>query len=232
MKKINIAIDGPAGAGKSTVAKLVAEKLNYVYIDTGAMYRALTWQALQEKLDVHEEADLVACLDRVTISFLPDGKSQRVLVNGRDVTSEIRTREVTAQVSVVAAHPKVRERMVQLQKKLAAHKGVVMDGRDIGTHVLPDAELKIYLSASIDERAKRRYLELKQTGSEQSLAEIKEEMIRRDEADMNREFAPLTKASDAIELDSTGLAIEQVVSSIINLAQYQLNKSGEEKKEY
>lgn len=232
MKKINIAIDGPAGAGKSTVAKLVAEKLKYVYIDTGAMYRALTWQALQDNINIHEETDLVACLNRLSISFMPEGNLQRVYVNQRDVTNEIRTREVTNQVSVVASHPEVRKMMVQFQQQMAANKGVVMDGRDIGTHVLPDAELKIYLSASIEERAKRRYLELKSMGREQALDEIQEEIMKRDQADMNREFAPLAKASDAIELDSTGLTIAEVVNSIINLVQQRLESSSEKEREY
>lgn len=217
MKKINIAIDGPAGAGKSTVAKLLAEELGYIYIDTGAMYRALTWKALQDKVDVHNEAELLSLLNSITIRLERGEKEQRVFVGQEDVTGQIRTREVTKHVSIVASHSRVREIMVNIQRSMAEHKGVVMDGRDIGTHVLPQAEVKIYLSASIEERAKRRYLELTQMGRTETLAEIEEEIRKRDEMDMNRSSAPLQKAEDAHEIDSTGLTIEQVVNHILTI---------------
>lgn len=219
MQKINIAIDGPAGAGKSTVAKLIADKLHFVYIDTGAMYRALTWKAMEENVDLHSDDQLGHLLQEVSISLVPESQGQKVLINDVDVSEAIRSREVTNQVSVVAGHPLVREGMLRLQQKLAQNKGVVMDGRDIGTHVLPDAEIKIYLSASIEERAKRRYLELEQKGEAHDFEELKKEIMLRDEKDMQREIAPLSKAADAIEVDTTGLSIEQVVDKIIGMIQ-------------
>lgn len=224
MKKINIAIDGPAGAGKSTVAKLVAEKLSFIYIDTGAMYRALTWKALKDNVNIHNEIALVKLLSNTDISIQPDKKGQKVCVDHLDVTEEIRKREVTNHVSFVASYKQVRKTMLDMQYKLAENKGVVMDGRDIGTEVLPHAEVKIYLSASIEERATRRYLELKQKGEEQSLAELQEEIRKRDERDTNREFAPLKKASDAVEVDSTGLTIEEVVNIILDIIQQKIRK--------
>jgi cytidylate kinase len=217
MKKINIAIDGPAGAGKSTVAKLVSDELEYVYIDTGAMYRALTWKVLEEKVDLHSDSDVAELLQSLDIQLSPSKNGQKVFVNQVDVTSEIRERRVTNQVSLIASHSQVRGVMLQLQRQLASERGVVMDGRDIGTHVLPNAEIKLFLSASIDERARRRYIELKGNGNEQPLDEIKEEIRLRDERDSTREVAPLKKADDAIQIDTTGLTIEEVVASIIHI---------------
>lgn len=217
MKKINIAIDGPAGAGKSTVAKLVSDELEYVYIDTGAMYRALTWKVLEEKVDLHSDSDVTKLLQSLDIQLSPSKNGQRVFVNQVDVTSEIRERRVTNQVSLIASHSQVRGVMLHLQRQLATERGVVMDGRDIGTHVLPEAEIKLFLSASIDERARRRYIELKQNGNKQPLDEIKEEIRLRDERDSTREVAPLQKAEDAIQMDTSGLTIEEVVTSIIRI---------------
>lgn len=218
MKKINIAIDGPAGAGKSTVAKIVAERLDYVYVDTGAMYRALTWKALQDQVDVHDEEALSALLDWIRIQLTPTEHGQKVFVNNDDVTEQIRERSVTNNVSFVAGHQKVRQEMVRIQQTMAKDKGVVMDGRDIGTHVLPDAEVKIYLSASLKERAKRRHAELKNRGEEASLDKVEQEIRLRDERDSGRTFAPLEKAADAIELNSTHLTVNEVVEKIVHLA--------------
>jgi cytidylate kinase len=217
MKKINIAIDGPAGAGKSTVAKLVAEHLQYIYIDTGAMYRALTWKALQDQIDIHSDKELSSLLNNIDLTLEPGFKGQTVFINKQEVTEEIRSREVTNQVSIVASKPSVREGMLHLQRKLASDSGVVMDGRDIGTHVLPDAELKLFLSASIEKRAERRYKELKEKGTEQSLEQVKEEIRARDEKDTQREVAPLRKAESAIEIDTSGSTIEEVVDTIIHI---------------
>jgi len=214
-KKISIAIDGPAAAGKSTVAKIVARKLSYLYIDTGAMYRALTWKALQEKIAVEDEDRLYRLLSRTEIILKQDGGVQKVFVDGVDVTEEIRFPEVSKHVSIVAKHKKVREEMVKRQKELARTGGVVMDGRDIGTHVLPDAEVKIFLKASVAERARRRHYENLAKGIPSNLQEIEREIAKRDEIDSNRSVSPLKKADDAIEIDSTKLTIEEVVDRIM-----------------
>lgn len=224
MSRINIAIDGPAGAGKSTVAKQVADQLGYVYIDTGAMYRAITLKALQKGIDVHDEEQLAALLEQSEIRLKAGIDGQKVYIDNEDVTSAIRVREVTNQASVVASHEKIRLALQQLQRELARNKGVVMDGRDIGTYVLPDAEVKIFLSASITERAQRRFLELQQKGQPVSLSELQEEIRKRDERDSQREVAPLRKAEDALEIDSTGLTIEQVVQQIVGTVQQKLGK--------
>jgi cytidylate kinase len=224
MQKMNIAIDGPAGAGKSTVAKRVADELAYAYIDTGAMYRALTWKALQENVNVSSEAELTDLLQTIDMQISPNKYGQKVYVNQIDVTEEIRKRNVTNQVSQVAIHPNVRKSMLDLQRQLAQKRGVVMDGRDIGTHVLPDAEVKIFLSASIEERARRRYLELKEKGQEQDFEELKEEIRTRDEKDSNREVAPLLKANDALEVDTTGSSIEQVVTKVLHIVKERSQK--------
>jgi cytidylate kinase len=219
MKPIKIAIDGPAGAGKSTVAKKIADTLHYIYIDTGAMYRALAWKAMQDQLDLYSEADISLLLKQIKISLTPNKGGPRVLIDGQDVSEEIRSREVTNVVSFVASHPKIRHEMLLLQRELAQDQGVVMDGRDIGTHVLPNAEAKIFLSASIDERARRRYLELQAKGQETDFEELKEEIRLRDERDSNREVAPLQKAEDAIELDTSGLTIDEVVASCLEIVE-------------
>ncbi|MCM3669484.1 (d)CMP kinase [Mesobacillus maritimus] len=217
-KKISIAIDGPAAAGKSTVAKIVAEKLEYIYIDTGAMYRALTYKALKNKIDLHSEALLMGILNESVIELLPGKTGQVVLLDKNDVTNEIRTSEVTNNVSVVAAHELVRVEMVKRQQLFAEKGGVVMDGRDIGTHVLPAAEVKVFLLASVEERAQRRHTENLQKGYSSNLEILKQEIAQRDKYDSEREVAPLRKAEDAVEIDTTSLSIEQVVDRIMNLA--------------
>ncbi|GBF11682.1 (d)CMP kinase [Tepidibacillus infernus] len=218
MKKISIAIDGPAGAGKSTVAKKVANELGFLYIDTGAMYRALTLKAINENIDLHDEDQLNQCLLRNPIQFEIDQHIQRVKIGTTDVTEAIRTPEITKQVSLVASHAKVRETMVELQRRLAKEGSVVMDGRDIGTNVLPNAELKIFLTASIEERAHRRYLEMTKNGYEIKLEQIVEEIELRDKKDQERTVAPLKQAKDAILIDTSQLSIEQVVNVILSLA--------------
>ncbi|WP_404813389.1 (d)CMP kinase [Halobacillus yeomjeoni] len=217
MNTMTIAIDGPAAAGKSTVAKKVAEKLSIIYVDTGAMYRALTWKAIQNSINLEDEQALTTLLEKTDLELVQSDHGQRVILDGTDVSDDIRTHEVTNQVSIVAKHKSVREEMVKRQQDLVKKQGVVMDGRDIGTHVLPDAEVKIFMVASVAERAERRHKENLEKGYDSDLEQLKEEIRRRDEIDSNRETAPLVKAEDAIEVDTTSLNIEQVVSKIIEI---------------
>jgi CMP/dCMP kinase len=215
--KISIAIDGPAAAGKSTVAKIVAEKLSYIYIDTGAMYRALTYKAIVNNLDLEDEYSLLNTLLNSKLELLPSDEGQLVFLDNQDVTDTIRSSEVTNSVSIVAKHQAVREEMVKMQKSFATGGGVVMDGRDIGTHVLPNAEVKVFLLASVEERAIRRHTENLKKGFPSDLALLKEEIAKRDKYDSEREYAPLKKADDAIELDTTSLTITEVVENIMAL---------------
>ncbi|MBX0356201.1 (d)CMP kinase [Halobacillus sp. Nhm2S1] len=217
MNTMTIAIDGPAAAGKSTVAKKVAEKLSFIYVDTGAMYRALTWKALKQGVSLEDEAGLSHLLSQSDLNLVQSDAGQRVILDQRDVSEEIRTAEVTNQVSIVAKHKNVREEMVQRQQELVKDKGVVMDGRDIGTHVLPDAEVKIFMIASVEERAERRHKENLEKGYPSDLNQLKEEIRKRDEIDSNREIAPLVKAEDAVEIDTTSMNIDEVVSEILNI---------------
>ncbi|KGP72994.1 (d)CMP kinase [Pontibacillus yanchengensis] len=220
-----IAIDGPAAAGKSTVAKRVAAKLSYIYIDTGAMYRALTLKALRENISLENESTVYDILKNTTILLKQNKDSQSVLLDDQDVTEEIRSQQVTNNVSVVAKHGAVREEMVKRQQDLAAKRGVVMDGRDIGTHVIPDAEVKIFLIASVDERAERRHKENIEKGYNSNLEQLKDEIRKRDQIDSEREVSPLLKAEDAIEIDTTSLSIEQVAERILQVV---LDCKGEE----
>lgn len=214
-KTAAIAIDGPAAAGKSTVAKIVAEKLNYIYIDTGAMYRALTLKALNKALDLSNEKAVLELLLETNIELKNDQHGQRVYLDSQDVTEEIRYQEVSTKVSYIAKLTSIRKEMVKRQQDLAKNLGVVMDGRDIGTHVLPDAEVKIFLIASVDERAKRRHDENISKGLPSELEQLKKEIQKRDEIDSNRETAPLVKAEDAIEVNTTALSIDEVVHRIL-----------------
>ncbi|MFV0937100.1 (d)CMP kinase [Bacillus thuringiensis] len=216
-KRISIAIDGPAAAGKSTVAKVVAKELSYVYIDTGAMYRTLTYAALEQKVDIENEEQLMEVVKNVNIEFQQGENTQLVFLNGQDVSEVIRTPDVTNRVSIVAKHRLVREEMVRRQQELAKKGGVVMDGRDIGTHVLPDAEVKIFMLASVEERAERRHLENLNKGFDSNLEQLKEEIAQRDKLDSEREVSPLKKADDALELDTTSLSIEEVVRKIMSI---------------
>lgn len=212
--RINIAIDGPAGAGKSTVARKVASALRYIYIDTGAMYRAVTLRALEAGLDPGDEDRVGRLADGLDIELLPGPEAQRVIVDGKDVSAELRTLDINRNVSYVARLSSVRKRMSELQRRMAADKGVVMDGRDIGTHVLPDAELKVFLTASPKERAKRRHLEM---GADSGipLEQLEREIAERDRLDRERDIAPLVQAADARLLDSTGKTADEVAQIIV-----------------
>ena len=215
MKRV-IAIDGPAGAGKSTVAKIVAEKLGYTYIDTGAMYRGVAWKTLQQSKEANDDAILRAVYD-IDVRLACTESGTRVTVDGTDVTDAIRTPEVTQIVSRVAALGPVRAKMVELQRAMAACGAVVMDGRDIGTNVLPDADVKIFLTASVEERARRRYNEMKEKGYGVDFDELKREIASRDKQDSERAISPLKQADDAVLLDSTALPIDDVVARILEL---------------
>lgn len=214
---MQIAIDGPASAGKSTVAKIVANKLKYVYIDTGAMYRAATLVALNHHLQLDDQDALLKILKNTDLDFEVNQDQQKILIDGKDETLAIRTPEVTKNVSQVSALPKIREYLVDYQRKIAGSNNVVMDGRDIGTTVLPDADLKIFLIASVKSRAQRRLLDYQSKGIKQDLAEIEKDIEARDYKDSHRATSPLKKAKDAVELDTTNLTIDQVVSEIINM---------------
>ena len=213
-----IAIDGPAGAGKSSAAKKAAESLRFVYVDTGAMYRTIGLYMLENQVRVDEEEALKAALDRIRIELKYEEGVQRMYLNGEDVSDRIRTPEVSEKASVVAAIPAVREKLLNLQRDMAASQDVVMDGRDIGTNILPDAELKIYLTASVEERAKRRYQELIQKGEECSIEDIQRDIADRDYRDMHRETAPLRQAEDAVYLDSSDMTLDEVAAEITCLA--------------
>lgn len=215
---INIAIDGPAGAGKSTIARMVARRLAYVYVDTGAMYRAATWYFLQRDIDSDNVEQIMHILPDLDIELLPGEQGQQVRVNGGDVTEDIRSLAVNAQVSRYAQIEGLRSRLVSLQRQMALRKGVVMDGRDIGTTVLPDAELKIFMTASVQERARRRYKEMKEQ-DEISFEELVRSIAERDRLDQEREVSPLRQAEDAILLDTTEMSLDEVVDHIIFLVQ-------------
>ena len=214
MKKINVAIDGPASSGKSTVAKILAKDFNYIYTDTGAMYRSVTYLALQHQVAFDDEAGLVALIERYPITFKQATDGQLVFVDGTDVTDAIRQPEVTNNVSEVAAHGKVREQLVRQQQLIAEEGGVVMDGRDIGTAVLPNAEVKIFLVASVVERAERRFKENQAKGILTDFDTLKDEIEQRDYLDSHREVSPLKQAEDAVRIDTTGKTIEEVVALI------------------
>ena len=216
MKNLVVAIDWPAGAGKSTVAQLAAKELGYTYIDTGALYRAVAWKVLQQGCEVTDEK-ILAVVPDIDVDLSYENGKTTVRVDGQDVTSEIRTPEVSHIVSKVAALGPVREKMVDLQRKMAERGGVLMDGRDIATNVLPGADVKIYLTASIAERANRRYKELREKGLAVDLADIEHDIAARDKADMEREISPLVQADDATLLDTTGMTIPEVVARIIGM---------------
>ncbi len=213
-KTVQIAIDGPASAGKSTVAKILAKKNGFIYCDTGAMYRAITLAALENNVDMDSEEALTSLLKRLTIDFSQEEDGQHVFLNEKDVTNEIRTNDVTNSVSKVSAYKSIREEMVRRQQVIAESSSIVMDGRDIGTVVLPKADLKIFLVASVIERAERRYKENIAKGIETDFDVLKQEIADRDHYDSNRKNSPLVQAEDAILVDTTGLNIEEVVESI------------------
>ena len=215
---MNIAIDGPAGAGKSTIARLAAKKLGFIYVDTGAMYRAIALYLIWKEIDLNDEAALEKALDRVKINIVYEKGVQHVFLNLQDVSAEIRSEKVSIMASKSSALLPVRNKLLDIQRDIAAKNDVIMDGRDIGTNILPNAEVKIYLDASPDVRAKRRYDEMKNKGEKPDLESIKANIIARDEQDMNRKLAPLKKADDAVLIDSSYMSIDEVVEEIISLA--------------
>ena len=216
MKRCVVAIDGPAGAGKSTVAQLAAKKLGYTYIDTGAMYRAVAWKTLQRKELVTDDL-ILSVLPDIQIDLQYNEGKTRVFVDGKEVTDEIRTPEINKIVSQVAMLGPVREKLVELQRQMAERGSVLMDGRDIATHVLPNADVKIFLTASIEERASRRAKELQERGYDVKLEDIKRDIAARDKADSEREISPLMQAEDAVLLDTTSLTIDEVVEKILSM---------------
>ena len=211
-----VAIDGPAGAGKSTVAKAVAKELEFVYVDTGAMYRAIGLNCLKNGVDIHDEEAVLGILDDTDVAIKYIDKEQAVILNGENVNGQIRTQEVGEAASVVSAYKLVREKMVALQQSLAVTEDVVMDGRDIASCVLPNAKVKIYLDASVEVRAKRRYLELIEKGKDADLKTVEEEVRERDYRDMHRENSPLVRVPEAILVDSSYMTIEEVVEEIVS----------------
>ena len=213
----NIAIDGPAGEGKSTIAKRVAKELSFIYVDTGAMYRAIALYLIRSKVSPADQEALKKACENIEITISYQNGEQQVILNGENITGLIRTEEVGNMASTASAHSPVREKLLDLQRNLARNSDVLMDGRDIGTNVLPDAQLKIYLTASSATRARRRYLELQQKGEDCLLDEIERDIIERDQRDMNRDIAPLKQAEDAILLDSSDMGIDQVVERILTL---------------
>ena len=218
-KKITIAIDGPAGAGKSSISKVVDNELGYLYIDTGAMYRGVTWAVLDSHVDVKNQNDVEALLPTLDLTLEPTASACKVFVKGQDVTDLIRQQQINENVSTIASYKGVREYLVERQQAMAAIGGVILDGRDIGSVVLPDAELKIYLTASVDARAKRRWLEVQGTSNEQPLEDIKKNVESRDEMDKNRDESPLVCVEDAIVVDSSNMTFEETVEHILHLVQ-------------
>lgn len=213
MKKINVAIDGPAGAGKSSIAKAVAKNLGIVYVDTGAMYRACGVYAIENGIKIEQDA-IIPHLDDIKIDINYNENGQQILLNGKDVSQRIREKDATIASSEIAVIPEVRLKLVDLQRTLASEKSVIMDGRDIGTYVLPDADLKIYLTASVKVRAKRRYDEMVQKGMECDIKEVEKDIEFRDKNDSQREFAPLKCADDAVLVDSSDLNFDEACDKI------------------
>ena len=215
---MNIAIDGPAGAGKSTIARLAAKELGFIYVDTGAMYRAIALYLLDSKTEIENIEAVKQALNNININIVYDKGVQHVFLNLQDVSAEIRSEKVGNMASRSSAIKEVREKLLSLQRDIAEKNDVIMDGRDIGTNILPNAELKIYLTASADVRAKRRFDELKNAGEWPDFEKIKADIINRDEQDMSREIAPLRQADDAVLVDSSAMSISEVVDSIVALA--------------
>ena len=220
----NIAIDGPAGAGKSTIAKLVAAKLGFIYVDTGAMYRAMALYFLENGIQPEDEEKVSAACGQIDISLRYQDGVQQVILNGRDVSGKIRTEAVGNAASVVSAYRAVRQALLALQQNLAKTSNVIMDGRDIGTNILPNADIKIYLTASADERAARRCKEYDEKGIAYDYDKVRQDIIERDERDKNRATAPLKQAEDAIYLDTSDMNIQQVVDYILNLYREKCDK--------
>lgn len=217
--KIAVAVDGPAGAGKSSISKIVAKKLGYLYIDTGAMYRSVTWAVLHNHIDVNNQKAVEALLPELDLTMEASDDSCKVFIAGQDVTDFIRTPQVNNAVSIVASYKGVRQYLVERQRLMAEAGGVILDGRDIGSVVLPNAELKIYLTSSVEARAMRRYLEVKGTVNEQTLEDIKDSVIQRDDMDKNRKESPLIQVEDAVLVDSSEMTFDETVEHILHLVQ-------------
>ena len=217
--KIAVAVDGPAGAGKSSISKIVAIKLGYLYIDTGAMYRSVTWAVLHNHIDVNNQTAVEALLPELDLTMEASDDSCKVFIAGQDVTDFIRTPQVNNAVSIVASYKGVRQYLVERQRLMAEAGGVILDGRDIGSVVLPNAQLKIYLTASVEARAMRRYLEVKGTVNEQTLEDIKESVMQRDDMDKNRKESPLIQVEDAVLVDSSEMTFDETVERILHLVQ-------------
>lgn len=217
--KIAVAVDGPAGAGKSSISKIVAKKLGYLYIDTGAMYRSVTWAVLHNHIDVNNQKAVEALLPELDLTMEASDDSCKVFIAGQDVTDFIRTPQVNNAVSIVASYKGVRQYLVERQRLMAEAGGVILDGRDIGSVVLPNAELKIYLTASVEARAMRRYLEVKGTVNEQTLEDIKDSVMQRDDMDKNRKESPLIQVEDAVLVDSSEMTFDETVERILHLVQ-------------
>lgn len=217
--KIAVAVDGPAGAGKSSISKIVAKKLGYLYIDTGAMYRSVTWAVLHNHIDVNNQKAVEALLPELDLTMEASDDSCKVFIAGQDVTDFIRTPQVNNAVSIVASYKGVRQYLVERQRLMAEAGGVILDGRDIGSVVLPNAELKIYLTASVEARAMRRYLEVKGTVNEQILEDIKDSVMQRDDMDKNRKESPLIQVEDAVLVDSSEMTFDETVEHILHLVQ-------------
>lgn len=217
--KIAVAVDGPAGAGKSSISKIVAKKLGYLYIDTGAMYRSVTWAVLHNHIDVNNQKAVEALLPELDLTMEASDDSCKVFIAGQDVTDFIRTPQVNNAVSIVASYKGVRQYLVERQRLMAEAGGVILDGRDIGSVVLPNAELKIYLTASVEARAMRRYLEVKGTVNEQTLEDIKDSVMQRDDMDKNRKESPLIQVEDAVLVDSSEMTFYETVEHILHLVQ-------------
>lgn len=217
--KIAVAVDGPAGAGKSSISKIVAKKLGYLYIDTGAMYRSVTWAVLHNHIDVNNQKAVEALLPELDLTMEASDDSCKVFIAGQDVTDFIRTPQVNNAVSIVASYKGVRQYLVERQRLMAEAGGVILDGRDIGSVVLPNAELKIYLTGSVEARAMRRYLEVKGTVNEQTLEDIKDSVMQRDDMDKNRKESPLIQVEDAVLVDSSEMTFDETVEHILHLVQ-------------
>ena len=219
-----IAIDGPAASGKSTTAKMVAEKLNYLYLDTGAMYRTVTYHFIREKVNIENPSEIAKSISNLNLSIINEGNTTKIFLGGEDITALIRTTEVTSHVSKVSALPEVREELVSLQRNLMRGQNAVVEGRDIGSVVFPDAKFKFYITADVKTRARRRYHDLKKINEELSVEEIVKDLKRRDQYDSSRDHSPLAKAEDAIEIDTTKLTIDEQVELICNHINNNLKK--------
>ncbi len=215
--KINVALDGPSGAGKSTIAKAVAKKLEYVYVDTGALYRTIAYYVISNGFDAKDENAVVSCLDKINVKLEYISGAQHVMLNGEDVSDKIRTPEISMGASAVSAIPKVREFLFDLQQDIAKHNNIIMDGRDIGTVVLPNAQVKIFLTATAEERANRRFKELQEKGDPSTYEQVLEDIKQRDYNDTHRDIAPLKKADDAVEVDSTKMTLDEVIDAIVKI---------------